>query len=126
MKILYLPLLGTLMIAGCAEYPSSEQSPTEADLHDLAEAIEAYKTRFGRYPASGNRELAAALRENAPRAQVPRLSSGGEIVDRWGRPLVYRHPAMARKWMPFDLYSVGPNGQDDGSDNDDIAYDLKE
>jgi hypothetical protein len=43
--------------------------------------------------------------------------------DRWGRALVYRFPA-ADKDRIYDLYSVGPNGIDEGGGGDDIRGSL--
>jgi len=43
-----------------------------------------------------------------------------QVVDPWGRPLVYRCPASAKERL-FDLYSTGPNGVDEMGDGDDIT-----
>ena len=43
-----------------------------------------------------------------------------QVVDPWGRPLVYRFPASTKEKM-FDLYSTGPNGVDEMGGGDDIT-----
>jgi hypothetical protein len=53
---------------------------------------------------------------------LPVLNSRGEIVDDWGRPLVIKGDGLS---APF-IYSVGPNGRDDGGGADDILGDSKD
>jgi hypothetical protein len=43
------------------------------------------------------------------------------VVDGWGRDLVYR-TSRGSNGSSFLLYSVGPNGEDEGAAGDDIAY----
>ena len=45
---------------------------------------------------------------------------GGTIRDSWGRELVFRCPSKRTEAI-FDLYSVGPNGVDEGGGGDDIT-----
>jgi len=44
----------------------------------------------------------------------------GTFRDVWGRELVYRFPPRRRDVL-FELYSVGPNGIDEGGEGDDIT-----
>jgi hypothetical protein len=44
----------------------------------------------------------------------------GTFEDVWGRELVYRFPSRHLDAM-FDLYSLGPNGRDEGGEGDDIS-----
>lgn len=53
------------------------------------------------------------------RALMPSLRRE-QVVDPWGRPLVYRFPASAKERL-FDLYSTGPNGVDEMGSGDDIT-----
>jgi hypothetical protein len=42
------------------------------------------------------------------------------FYDGWGRPMRHRFPGV-RHPDGYDIYSVGPDGQDDGGENDDIV-----
>jgi len=82
------------------------------------------------FPQGGTRGLWQWLkRENEPSRKQCRMSAaafadeeGGTMRDWWGHELVYRYPSKRFTWM-FELYSVGPNGIDEGGGGDDIGVD---
>lgn len=93
---------------------------TKAVLHAIRQALEQYRMDRGDYPKVGARALAAALADpRNPYVQLPAgsISTTGELVDGWGRPL---HYARAADGSPV-VYSFGANGRDDGGLADDIA-----
>jgi len=47
----------------------------------------------------------------------------GRIVDYWKRPLIYRIHNERPNRQRLELYSVGPNGKDEGGQGDDIVVD---
>lgn len=46
--------------------------------------------------------------------------SESRMLDAWGQPFVYRAPSRSSDRL-FDVYSIGPNGRDDGGEEDDIV-----
>jgi hypothetical protein len=51
----------------------------------------------------------------------PYLRRMKSIPDGWRQPLIYR-PADQGGDAPFALYSIGPNGRDEGGHGDDISF----
>jgi hypothetical protein len=43
-----------------------------------------------------------------------------DFYDAWGYPMRYRFPGI-RNPQGYDIYSIGPDGHDDGGENDDIG-----
>ncbi|WP_338847454.1 hypothetical protein V8J88_01900 [Massilia sp. W12] len=68
----------------------------------------------------------AWIKENG---RAPNISEGLSVLqfktypvrDGWGRPLIYK-PDFLLKKQQFYLYSTGPNGIDDGGEDDDIRF----
>ena len=64
-----------------------------------------------RFPIGGNEDFAAALRGENPNREIfvrpanPVFSANGQIIDRWGSPLVV-HPVA---WQQLELRSAGPD-----------------
>lgn len=107
------------------------------DLLAMCTAVRVYYIEHGRYPASGNRNLLAALTSTSKLTKAPLLrpraeavSKEGELVDAWGRPYVYvvnqgrELPNNSPNRHSYLLYSTGPDGVDGGpgweSDHDDL------
>ncbi len=78
----------------------------QADISTIGTQLRAYEVTNEKFPTSeeGLQPLVdAKLLEKVP-------------VDPWGHPYVYRSTADG-----FDLYSMGPNGQDDNQGGDDVT-----
>lgn len=79
------------------------------------------------YPKSGNASMVKTLlKQPGVQFEKEQLNAAGELLDPWGRPMVYVNPldgkdAKPRDLNPFILYSVGPDGRDDKGAGDDIA-----
>lgn len=92
---------------------------TIATLKQIREGIELFRADFKRYPSSEEGLQALTIKKNGQR-ESSYLYIYGPVVDSWGHIFVYREtPGRAH---PFALYSVGPNGIDEGGSNDDINY----
>jgi general secretion pathway protein G len=80
--------------------------------------LEEFHDDWGRYPTTGEglKVLAAPSKSGVPYFQKP-----GYGADTWDNPFVYRSPARTSR-RPYDLYSLGPNGLDEGGRGDDINY----
>ena len=89
---------------------------SSASAQDLSAALKAYETDFGAYPPPGCAQFVRALRVSFefPMEQV---SPAGELLDRWGRPCIWEHPAPGAG----RLYSCGPNGRDERGKGDDVV-----
>lgn len=87
---------------------------TEAALKVVGFNVNEYQKRTGRFPSS--EEVFKVLYPNEQ--FVP--------TDGWRRPLVYRNNG-SKAARPFNLYSIGANGIDEGGAGDDLDFwQLKE
>lgn len=97
----------------------------------LETAIAMYESDMGEYPATGNEALVSALQDDpddidwdGPYMEFKQDELvEGELVDPWGTPYEYisvNGGAPKHRERSFDLYSLGPNGVDDGGADDDI------
>lgn len=91
----------------------------------IAKALDQYRQDMGYYPDS---TLGLAALFKIPSGPVTDQFHGPymegtieELTDSWGNPFVYGAPGKFNK-SGFDLYSVGPDGIDQGGreDSDDI------
>jgi len=81
----------------------------ESEVRDLQYAVEEYGRVVGRYPST--EEGLAALRISRGPGQIP----DGAQLDPWQRPYWYRSPGAEGR--PFDIWSVGQDGQDGTGDD---------
>lgn len=91
---------------------------TRTVLYSVRQALEQYRLDRGDFPKAGE-PLAAALADpRNPYLQVPTGAIGpaGELLDGWGRSFLYARGPEGT----FVIYSLGPNGRDDGGKGDDI------
>ena len=80
------------------------------------------------FPRGGIREFTSWMMEPETTKEYTNLATYTDsqslaFVDCWGQDLVYRFPPR-RKGILLELYSVGPNGVDDGGKGDDITADA--
>ncbi|MBI4341898.1 MAG: type II secretion system protein GspG [Candidatus Omnitrophica bacterium] len=97
----------------------------------LETAIAMYQSDMGDYPESGNEGLVAALEEDpgdvawdGPYLEFKEEEiEDGQLMDPWGQPYVYvsvNGGSPEHRERSYDLYSLGPNQQDDSGTGDDI------
>lgn len=93
---------------------------TKVLLVTIGAGLREYITENGIYPDSGNLNLVKALVVGGDlsyvRLQKNNFDKTGRIVDAWGAPTVYKRLSVNQ----YSLYSVGPNGTDEGGNGDDI------
>jgi len=77
-------------------------------------ALGMYDVDTGRYPSSLNDLLAQP--SDVKGWKGPYLDTGTVPVDPWGHPYVYVYPGR-KNTAGYDLYSVGPDGQDGTPDD---------
>ena len=97
----------------------SEQARVTAartDIANLEVALDAFEVDTGRYPTT-DEGLAPLIEEpqDAKGWHGPYIKRGMP-KDPWGRAYVYKQPGE-HNTTSYDLYSMGPNGQDGGDDD---------
>lgn len=103
-----------------ADVAGTKQGWTHTYIQIISEGLNRFHKDMGRWPST--QEGLNVLFHNKGKLQAwkgPYINRTNVPVDRWGQPFIYRFPATL-VGRTFDLYSVGPNGQDDGGRNDDI------
>ena len=114
--LVVLVILGLLMsVVGprVMKYVGGAKSDTaKMQIEELAAALDMYHLEVGSYPAQ-NIGLKALIEQPAgvSRWKGPYLRKSSVPADPWGNEFVYRFPG---KHGPFDLYSLGADGQPGG------------
>ena len=131
--IAILGILISLVTAGAqAARRRGAVTKAKATISALETAIAMYEGDMGRYPSTGNAELVAALQDdpdnvdwNGPYMEFKEEElKGGVLLDPWGNPYVYvsvNGGSPQHRPRSYDVYSLGPNGADDGGAVDDIV-----
>lgn len=96
-----------------------------ADLQAVETALAMYRLDTARYPSSA--QGLAALVRRPDDGSVRNWREGGYLPrlprDPWGNEYRYRYPGT--RGLAYDLYSLGPDGLEDGGAGDDIGnWDL--
>jgi len=107
----------------------AERAAAETEVHAIVSALAKLAAERGSaaipQDRSGLLQALAQKRKDAPGRTYYAVDSTridtqtGLLLDPWGHPYVYRH-----KPDEIMLYSVGPNGADEGGMGDDIAISL--
>jgi general secretion pathway protein G len=112
-----LVLLASLIGPRVIGYLGSSRTKTaQLQIESLRSSLELFHLDVGRYPSS-NEGLGALVQRppgmggwNGPYLTKPTLPP-----DPWGRPYVYKVPG---KNGPFDIYTLGRDGKQGGTDED--------
>lgn len=121
--IFIIGLLATVVLINVL--PSQDRAmvvKARSDIATLSQAMEMYRLDLSSYPGQG--EGLSALRTAPANLTMPQnYRSGGYVkdlpTDPWGRP--YQYVVPGRNGAPFDIYSLGADGQPGGSD---LAADI--
>jgi hypothetical protein len=90
---------------------------TRSKMEILDSALQSYKDDRGIYPTTSE-SLKSLLGAGIQKAYL--RESGSILMDEWGNPFVYISPDPRKGQTTFRLYSVGPNGIDEGGAGDDL------
>lgn len=103
-----------------AHASSTKQGWAHAYIRFIAKGLDRFHKDTGRWPST-EEGLDVLIRNgsNIQGWQGPYINRDKIPIDRWGHPFVYRFPATSAQ-RTYDLYSIGPNGRDDGGSKDDI------
>ena len=126
-------IIGLLMTAiatqllGRAQQAQVDLAATQ--MEQLAQSLELYRLDNGRYPTT-DQGLDALLSEPTSEPMPRRWTPGGYakrrlLIDPWGERYQYASPGTHNE-RTFDLYSLGPDGQQggEGSDADIVNWDT--
>ena len=91
---------------------------TQSIVAMVGDVLMTYRQEVGRFPSS---EEGLGVLSQGNGTKEPFMRSAEDIRDSWGQRLVYRRAGSDDR-PPFHLYSLGPNGKDDGGDSDDISF----
>ena len=131
--IAILGILISLVTAGAqAARRRGAVTKTKTMLSALETCIAMYQSDMGGYPVSGNANLVKALQEDPGNVDWdgPYMEfkhddlKDEEAVDSWGKPYVcisVNGGSPKHRERSYDLFSLGPNGTDDGGAGDDIV-----
>lgn len=115
--LVILVLLASIIGPRVIGYLGSSRSKTaQVQMESLVTSLELFHIDVGRYPTTAE-GLNALVQQagKAPGWNGPYLSKGTIPLDPWSQPYKYESPG---KKGPFDLYSLGRDGKEGGSDED--------
>ena len=132
--IAIIGILISLVTAGAqAARRRAAVSKAKTTIAALEAAVAMYQGDMGEYPESGNQSLVGALQDDphdadwqGPYMEFKRddLDEEGNLIDPWGNPYEFisvNGGAPEHRPRSYDLFSFGPNGQDDGGAVDDLC-----
>lgn len=133
--LVVLAILGILMglvTAGAqAARRRASLSKAKTTIAVLETAIAMYSTDMAVYPPTGNEALTSALEDDpndldwmGPYMEFKEDElEEGELLDPWGQPYLYvsvNGGSPSHRTRSYDLWSIGPDGDDGGGTGDDI------
>jgi general secretion pathway protein G len=122
-----LALSAIVGVAVLGRRDQADLSLTQTKLNNIKTALKFFKVDFGRYPSE--EEGLAVLWDKEvldPEADVNKYSSDGYLEeptpsDQWGNEWGFRFPSQREDETQYDLWSFGPNGEDEDGEGDDIT-----
>lgn len=111
-------LIGLVAPAALHQFGNAKQKIAQQSVERLSSVLDIYKLDVGHYPTT-EQGLQALISKpaNETRWNGPYLKGATLPEDPWGRPFLYRLPSQ-RANTPYDLYSLGADGQPGGSGED--------
>ncbi|MBO4710639.1 type II secretion system major pseudopilin GspG [bacterium] len=103
-------IMGAVGVGVMGYLDKSKIKQAKIDIGTISNALDLYKTEFGRYPDSDDGLSRLVEEKILKEKKVP--------LDPWGNEYVYIYPGSNNE-DTFDLYSFGPDGKEGG--NDDIT-----
>lgn len=103
-------IMGAVGVGVMGYLDKSKIKQSKIDIGTISNALDLYKTEFGRYPDSDGGLSSLVEEKILKEKKVPK--------DPWGNEYVYIYPGSNNE-DSFDLYSFGPDGKEGG--NDDIT-----
>ena len=122
-----LALSAIVGVAVLGRRDQADKSLTQTKLNSIKSALKNFNMDFGRWPTE--EEGLAVLWDKEvldPEADLNKYLPGGYLeepvpTDQWGNEWGYRFPSAREDETQYDLWSWGPNGEDEEGDGDDIT-----
>lgn len=123
-------ILALTTIVGIAVLGRKSQADTklaQVDLNNIKSALDQFKLDYGRWPTEEEGITVLWDKESLdPDSDQSQYLSGGYLKepmpnDRWGNPFNYRFPSSREDETQYDLWSNGPNGEDEDGQGDDLT-----
>lgn len=126
--VIILLLAGALVVFVLPQQEGAEKNTTKLLISQVSSALDTYRLNLGHYPTEQEGGLDALTKkptfENermGEKWQGPYLKPGTRLDDPWGHKLRYevvdRTAEAGKTVLPYKLYSVGPDGQQDTDDD---------
>jgi general secretion pathway protein G len=126
--VIILMLAGALVVFVLPQQEGAEKNTTRLMLQQVESALDTYRLNMGRYPTEEQGGLNALMikptfenERQGDKWQGPYLKPGTKLEDSWGNSLKYELTDTTdeeNKNAPrYKLYSVGPDGQPDTTDD---------
>ncbi len=115
--LVILVLLASIIGPRVIGYLGSSRTKTaKVQIESLVTSLELFHIDIGRYPAT-NEGLEVLVKPSTKLAgwSGPYITKGSIPLDPWGQPYRYESPG---KKGSFDLYTLGRDGKEGGSDED--------
>lgn len=117
--VVILGILAALVVPQIMSRPDQAKvTVAKGDIRAISAALDMYRLDNNRYPTT-QQGLEALVEKPSGSPQPRNWNPDGYLkrlpVDPWGNPYQYLSPGTRG---PFDLYSLGADGQQDGSDFD--------
>ena len=127
-----LALTAIVGVAVLGRRDQADVSLTTTKLNIMKGALKQFRLDYNRWPTE--EEGLAVLWDKElldPEADVNKYLSGGYMEeptpnDQWGNPWGYQFPSQRDDETQYDLWSWGPNGEDEMGEGDDIVSWRKE
>jgi len=103
-------IMGAVGVGVMSYLDKSKIKQSRIDISTISNALDLYKTEFGRYPDSEDGLSRLVEEKILKEKKIPK--------DPWGNDFIYIYPGSNNE-DSFDLYSFGPDGKEGG--NDDIV-----
>ncbi|MCE5231221.1 type II secretion system major pseudopilin GspG [bacterium] len=121
--VIIIGILASMVIANFGGMSTEARNTrAQADLGQLRMQLGLFEQRYGHYPTEEEGGLMALLERPSSIDEADwRRFGDNEPVDPWGNTYIYL--VGNRRINPdrdFNIYSLGPNGQDDGMAGDDV------
>lgn len=117
--VVILGILAALVVPQIMSRPDQAKvTVAKGDIRAISAALDMYRLDNNRYPTT-QQGLEALVEKPSGNPQPRNWNPDGYLkrlpVDPWGNPYQYLSPGTRG---PFDLYSLGADGQQDGTDLD--------
>ena len=117
--VVILGILAALVVPQVMSRPEQAKvTVAKGDIKGVAAALDMYKLDNGSYPST-QQGLDALVKKPSGSPQAKNWNPDGYLkhlpIDPWGNPYQYLSPGSKGR---VDLYSLGADGKEGGSDND--------